>query len=239
MIVTAARNEATRIREAEIELGEHKLVGIAERMPASDTSRTDHPGRTERRVEARADVGSINTTSSHIQVNIPKIPLISNFKQQLRDIDAAISGEVPDVNTEPSKEGNLEKEEISLNRNVDRLETKEASHANGLVTEAQSQTLVLGPQGPIMKMEHQLGDVLGLSQSGFNFKMRHISPKQPKPHKMKKTTSGGQKKNKENRGYVGKNMDLGKECMQPQGESKGVEMLMEVDQVKVGTKRRL
>ena len=36
----------------------------------------------------------------------------------------AISGEAPDVNIEPSKEGNLEKEESSLNLNVDRLETK-------------------------------------------------------------------------------------------------------------------
>ena len=90
-----------------------------------------------------------------------------------------------------------------------------------------------------MKMEHQPGNVLGLSQSGFNFKMGHTSLKQSKPHKMKKNTGGGQKKNKENRGYVGKNMDSGKECMQSQGESKGVEMLMEVDQVEVGTKRRL
>ena len=90
-----------------------------------------------------------------------------------------------------------------------------------------------------MKMEHQLGDVLGLSQPGINFKMAHISPKQPKPHKMKKTTGGGQKKNKENKGYVRKNTDSGKECMQLQGESKGVEMLMEVDKVEVGIKRRL
>ena len=157
----------------------------------------------------------------------------------MRDIDAAISREAPDVKTEPSKEGNLEKEEISLNRNVDRLETKEGSHANGLVTEAQSQTLALGPQGPIMKMEHQPGDVLSLSQLGINFKMGHISLKQPKPHKTKKTTRGGQKKNKENRGYVGKNTDSGKDCMQLQGERKGVEMLMEVNKVEVGIKRRL
>ena len=56
---------------------------------------------------------------------------------------------------------------------------------------------------------------------------------------MKKTTTGGQKKNKENKGYNRKNTNLGKECMQPQGESRGVEMLMEVDQAEVGVKRRL
>ena len=50
---------------------------------------------------------------------------------------------------------------------------------------------------------------------------------------MKKITKSGQKKNKENRGYNGKNTNLGKECMQPQRESRGVEMLMEVDNGKV------
>jgi len=55
------------------------------------------------------------------------------------------------------------------------------------------------------------------------------SPKQPKPHKMKKITRGGQKKNKENRGYDRAIIASGKECMQPQGESRGVETLMEVD----------
>ena len=138
LIVTAVRNEATRVREAETELGEHSLVGIAESLPVSDTFKIDHPGRTERGVKVRADVGNVNSTSSHTQANILKIPLFSNFKQQLRDIDAAISGEVPDVNTEPSKEGNVEKEESLLNLNVVRLETKETPHANGLVKEAQS-----------------------------------------------------------------------------------------------------
>ena len=78
-----------------------------------------------------------------------------------------------------------------------------------------------------------------MSQLGINFKMGHISPKQIKPHKTKKTTRGGQKKNKENSGYVRKNTDSGKECMQLQGESKGVEMLMEVNKVEVGIKTRL
>ena len=90
-----------------------------------------------------------------------------------------------------------------------------------------------------MKKEHQPGNILGLSQSGFNLKMEHISPKQLTPHKMKKNIGGGRKKNKENKVYVRKNMDSGKECMQLQGESKGVEMLMEVDKVEVGIKRRL
>ena len=46
---------------------------------------------------------------------------------------------------------------------------------------------------------------------------------------MKKITKSGQKKNKENRVYDGMITAFGKECMQPQGESKGVETLMEVD----------
>ena len=56
---------------------------------------------------------------------------------------------------------------------------------------------------------------------------------------MKKITKSGQKKNKENKGYDGMIIALGKECMQPQGESRGVETLMEVNQAEVGVKRRL
>ncbi|KAK9998173.1 hypothetical protein SO802_017776 [Lithocarpus litseifolius] len=239
LIVTAARNEAMKISEAENQLREHNLVGIAERIPVSGTSRANLPGRSERWVEARADMGSVISMSSHIQVNTLKVPRISNFEQQLRDIDAAISGEVPDVIIEPNKEEELETEQFVLNRTVDSLETKEMSHANGLGTEAHSQNIAPGLQGPIMKMENQPGNVLGLSQSGFNFKMGPISPKQSKPNKSKKSNGGGRKKNKENNVYVGTNMEAGKEHMQPLGENKGVEMVMEVDQVEVGTKRRL
>ena len=79
-----------------------------------DNPGNDLLGKAERMVGARADAVDVNTLSSHIQVKIPKKPLISNFEQQLRDIDAAISGEVFDVNIEPRKEVNLEREEISL-----------------------------------------------------------------------------------------------------------------------------
>ena len=80
LIVTATRNEATRIKEAGIKSGEHRLDGIAERTTVSNTPRIDHQGKAKRMVEAKADKVNINTLSSHIQVNIPKIPLISNFK---------------------------------------------------------------------------------------------------------------------------------------------------------------
>ena len=80
LIVTATRNEATRIKEAGIKSGEHRLDGIAERTTVSVTPRIDHQGKAKRMVEAKADKVNINTLSSHIQVNIPKIPLISNFK---------------------------------------------------------------------------------------------------------------------------------------------------------------
>ena len=80
LIVTATRNEAIRIKEAGTESGEHRLDDIAKRTTVSDTPRIDHQGKAERMVEARADKANVNTLSSHIQVNIPKIPLISNFK---------------------------------------------------------------------------------------------------------------------------------------------------------------
>ena len=80
LIVTATRNEATRIKEAGTESGEHRLDDIPERTTVSDTPRIDHQGKAERMVEARANKANVNTLSSHIQVNIPKIPLISNFK---------------------------------------------------------------------------------------------------------------------------------------------------------------
>ena len=117
LIVIAARNEANRIKEARTGLEEHRTDGNVERTTVSDNPGNDLPGKAERMVGARANVIDVNTLSSHIQVKIPKIPLISNFEQQLWDIDAAISGEVSDVNTKPRKEVNLEREEISLNQN--------------------------------------------------------------------------------------------------------------------------
>ena len=81
LIVIAARNEVTRIKEAETKSGEHRLVGIVESTSVFDIPRIDHPCKMEWRVGARANVGNANTPSSHIQVKIPKIPLISNFEQ--------------------------------------------------------------------------------------------------------------------------------------------------------------
>lgn len=66
---------------------------------------------------------------------------------------------------------------------------------------------------------------MGLSQTGVSFRMGPISPKQPKPHKMKRTTGGSQKKNIENRGLDGKDMASGKESMQTQGEGRAAEVL--------------
>ena len=99
---------------AGIGLEEHRTDGNAKHTMVFDNPGNDLLGKAERMVGVRADVVDVNTLSSHIQVKISKIPLISNFEQQLRDIDAAISGEVFDVNTEPRKEVNLEREEISL-----------------------------------------------------------------------------------------------------------------------------
>lgn len=69
--------------------------------------------------------------------------------------------------------------------------------------------------------------------------MGTISLKQPKPHKMKRTTRGGPKKNKENRGLDGKDTVSSKKSMQTQGEGRGVVMSMEVYQVELGVKRSL
>ena len=104
LIVTMARNEANRIKEAGTGLEEHRTNGNVKRMTVPDNPGNDLPGKAERMVGARADMVDVNTLSSHIQVKIPTIPLISNFEQQLRDIDAAISREVSDVNTKPRKE---------------------------------------------------------------------------------------------------------------------------------------
>ena len=71
----------------------------------------------------------------------------------------------------------MKREEISLNQNVVKLEMKEGSYANGLISEAQSQISTIGPHEPLMKLEHQPGAALGLSQSGINFRMGPTSPK--------------------------------------------------------------
>ena len=213
------------------------MVGNAECEAVFDTPRIDHAGKAERIEVARADKVNVNTLSSHIQVNIPKNPLLSNFEQQLRDIDVAISREASDIITEPGKEVSLDRKELSLNLNEAKLEMKEGLYVHGLNSEAQLQMLAFGTQEPRMKFEHQLGASLGLSPPGNNFKMGLSSPKQQKVHKMKKNNGAGQKKNKENRDYNEKNMNSGKERMQVQGENRGVEIMMEVDHTVVGGKK--
>ena len=232
-----ARNETTRIKDVGAESGEHGLVGNAECEAVFDTPRIDHPGKAERIEVARTDKVNVNTLSSHIQVNILKNPLLSNFEQQLRDIDVAISREASDIVTEPGKEVSLDRKELSLNLNKAKLEMKEGLYVHGPNSEAQLQMLAFGPQEPRMKFEHQLGASLGLSPPGNNFKMGLSSPKQQKVHKMKKNNGAGQKKNKENRDYNEKNTNSGKERMQVQGENRGVEIMMEVDHTVVGGKK--
>lgn len=109
------KNGDTRIRKEGTEIREYRKDGITGRATGTDTPNNDHPGIAERLVETKVNVVNVETLSGHVQVKILKIPLILNFKQQLRDIDAPILGEVSDVNSAQCKEVNLERKEISLN----------------------------------------------------------------------------------------------------------------------------
>lgn len=155
LTVTVAKNGDSRIREEGAEIREHRKDGITGRATATDIPNNDNPGLAERLMETRDDVVNIETLPGHIQIKIPKILLILNFEQQLRDIDAAISGEVSDVNSIQRKEINLEREEISLNQNDAKLGRNKRPHANGFTTKAQPHISTLGPQGPLMKSEHK------------------------------------------------------------------------------------
>ena len=90
-----------------------------------------------------------------------------------------------------------------------------------------------------MEMNERPGVDLGLTPSSISFKMGPTSPKLTKSLKIKKGTEGGQKKNKGNRGGVEMRKDLDRECMQSQGVDSGIERSKEVDQTKMGLKRRI
>ncbi|KAK7849188.1 hypothetical protein CFP56_003381 [Quercus suber] len=220
LLITTMDKGVRRIGDTETESWDRSLD--AEGTTGSANPSDDKSSDARRTVDARADVVNVNSLPDHDQINIPKISPDLNFEKQLQEIVAEIMGNLFALNTEPSKEVALWREDITLRQNVAKLDRTVGVHTSGLIIEAQNKQSTIGPPGPVMALDNQPGTELGLTTPGINFKfkMGPTSPKQPQPLKIKKNTGGEQRKTNENRGEKEKKMVSGRECMHSQEEDR-------------------
>ena len=172
-------------------------------------------------------------TNTHPKAPVHLLP--PNFEQQIRDIDAAIHGDVPGLISEPGKEMMLTGEENTQPHTESRRVKEEWAKASGPNKGNQSQATIIGPQGPQLMTP---GIELGLNHNGPKFMLGPASPKEIKIKTLKKPKGGDQKKNKENRGPTGKEMATGWTRKYTQRADKSSDTNMEVDLAEVGSKRR-
>ena len=234
VLITAGKYGESRNGEVEPETMARRWN--AEPTEEGGTTRIDGLGKAEHSVEVRADVVNVDNSPDQLKIKIPNISLRSNFETEIQAIDAAIMGDVSAVNDEPIKDLIMGREEITLTQKDSRLDSKGRNCMNGPNLQGLQPKGVIGPQEQLMEMNDRPGVDLGLNPSNISFK---LGPTSPKSLKLKKATEGGQKKNKGNRGGVETRKDLDRECMQRQGVDSGIERSMEVDQTKMGLKRRV
>ena len=236
LLISVGKNGDSRNGEAESDSRDRRR----NEEPAKDDVNTRKDGLvpTESTVEARADVGNMDTIPNHVQNKIPNISRSSNFEAELQEIDAAIMGDIPGVNDDPRKERIMGQEETTLTQKDTMLDLMDQNSIIGLNSVGQDTNNNSGPLEQIMEDNYRPDADLGRTPSGICFKMGPTSPKVSRTHKIKKATEGGQKKNEENRGSVGTRKDPNRECMQFQEFDSGTGRSMEVDQAEMGLKRR-
>ena len=194
LLISAGKNGDIRNGEAE---SDSRDRGRNEE-PAKENVNTRKDGLvpTESTVEARADVGTMDTIPNHVQNRIPNISLNSNFEAELQEIDAAIMGDIPGVNDDPRKELIMGQEETTLTQKSTMLDLMDQNSINGLNFVGQNTNDNSGPLEQIMEDNYRPDADLGRTPSGISFKMGPSSPKASRAPKIKKATEGGQKKTK-------------------------------------------
>lgn len=160
-----------------------------------------------------------------------------NFEQQIREIDDAINGDAPTLISEPCKDVIVTEKEYTQAHKDSTLVKKEWAIASGLEKESQHQAPLTGPKDSHLMHGTTTGAVLGLHNCP-KFIIGPASPKEIRIKTLKKPKGGDQKKNKENRGPLGKEKTTSQTRTCMQGVDKSGDSNMEVEVVGMGEKRK-
>ena len=216
---------------------ERRSDGQVVSMPARTNDGETRPDEMGRTVIPRADVEERTGSLNHDCIKNPDFPYVSNFEQQIRELDAAINGNIPSMELVTIQEAYLGREESAHVLEENALKQSRKSHAFGPNEESQAQPTNVGPQSIAFKpMQEQIGNV-SLFHPGINFNLGLPSPKLNKAQSMKKTKGGNQRKMKENREVRGAEEKPDEET-QPYEEKYTVDGAMEIEMAVTGTKRR-
>ena len=191
-----------------------------------------------RTVIPRADVEERTGSLNHDCIKNLDFLHVSNFEQQIRELDAAINGNIPSMELVTIQEASLGREKSAHVLEENALQQSRKSHAFGPNEESQAQPTNVGPQSIALKpMQEQMGNV-SLFHPRINFNLGLPSPKLNKAQSMKKTKGGNQRKMKENSEVRGAEKKPNKEETQPHEEKYTVDGAMEIEMADTGTKRR-
>ena len=135
---------------------------------------------TVNRAATRADVEKDVASPANVCIKNPDSSLDLNFEQQLKEINDAINGSVPALNSVTNQELFVGKESITQARHVAIMEREERMHVRGLNVVDQAHPTTLGPQETLHKPMHVSEEISGLIQSGVNFSLGLSSPNQQK-----------------------------------------------------------
>ena len=210
-----------------------QVVSTTVRTNGGDT----RPDEMERAAIPRADVEERTGLLNRDCFKNPVLPHVTNFEQQIRDLDAAINGNIPNMESVTIPDAYLGREECAHVLAENMLEQSRKSHVDGPSEEPQAQSAKVRPHSIAFKpMQEQIGDVSSV-HPGIKFNVGLLSPKLNKAQTMKKTKSSNQRKMKENREVRGTE-EKPNEKTQPQEEKYNVDGATEIEMAGTGTKRR-
>ena len=187
---------------------------------------------------SRADVEKDMAGPANVRIKIPDSSLRSNFEQQIKEIDDAINGNDPCLNSGTEEELLEGKESIKQVRNVAITAREVRMNAKGPHAIEQAHLSMLGPQETSHKPMKATEEITGLIQTGVKFSLGLSFPKQHKAQGVKKSRAGSLKKNKENRGMPGRENGSGSEEKHSHGAGNIEDSIMEIELVEMGKKRR-
>ena len=217
---------------------ERGVAGVMVSTPTTMKGRDTLSKSTVCGVASRANVEKDMASPANMCIKNPNSSLNLNFEQQIKEIDDAINGSVPSLNSVTNQELLVGKESIAQVRNVAIMEREERMNEKGPYAVDQAHSTMLGPQEMLHKPMHVSEEILGLIQAGVNFSLGLSSPKQHKAQGVKKNRGGSLKKNKENRGVSGKENKSRSKEIQFHGVENNEDSIIEIELVDMRIKRR-
>ncbi|KAK7856469.1 hypothetical protein CFP56_023121 [Quercus suber] len=230
-------------------MGSHG-VGVANEGEGSLDHRlkrmTTNQGHDHVRVDVeptRPDIAIQTPSNSHEKVQISRNLNLANFKEHLREIDAAITGVAPNLVAPPLKDPISDIEDCTTKKTGFLISNNKVTELEKLVGPEDGLTFVLGQSEVGLTLEpsfsHTINESQELNPAHSFFSLGSYTTKSLGGTKTKEMSSTIQKKKKHARKVVGKENLMHEEWSDVYREDKAQDLMEVTDNKEVGPKRKL